>query len=71
MSSIPGVVTGALLGLLGGGGSIIAVPVMFYILGLETKTAIGSSLLIVGISSGGIGKSYFRDSPGPTTGNSL
>jgi uncharacterized membrane protein YfcA len=51
LSSILGVVTGALLGLLGGGGSIIAVPVMVYVLGLETKTAIGSSLLIVGISS--------------------
>lgn len=51
LSSVLGVGTGTLLGLLGGGGSIIAVPIMVYILGIETKTAIGSSLVIVGISS--------------------
>lgn len=46
-----GLVTGTLLGLLGGGGSIIAVPILVYVAGLETKIAIGTSLLIVGLAS--------------------
>jgi uncharacterized membrane protein YfcA len=46
-----GLATGGLLGLLGGGGSIIAVPIMVYILGVEAKAAIGTSLVIVGIAS--------------------
>jgi uncharacterized membrane protein YfcA len=39
------------LGLLGGGGSIMAVPVLIYVLAVETKAAIASSLLIVGATS--------------------
>jgi uncharacterized membrane protein YfcA len=46
-----GLLTGALLGLLGGGGSIIAVPILVYVLGLQAKTAIGTSLVIVGLAS--------------------
>lgn len=46
-----GIVTGALLGLLGGGGSILAVPSLIYALGLDTKSAIGTSLIIVGFAS--------------------
>lgn len=37
--------------MLGGGGSIIAVPVLVYSFGLETKVAVGTSLAIVGLSS--------------------
>lgn len=50
-SAISGLVTGALLGLLGGGGSIIAVPILVYCLGLEAKAAVGTSLIIVGLAS--------------------
>ncbi|MQY08871.1 sulfite exporter TauE/SafE family protein [Actinomadura macrotermitis] len=46
-----GVVIGALLGLLGGGGSILAVPALVYGAGLPLASAIPASLLVVGISS--------------------
>lgn len=49
--ALSGIATGTLLGLLGGGGSIIAVPILVYVLGMEAKAAIGTSLLIVGIAS--------------------
>lgn len=42
---------GLTLGLLGGGGSILAVPALVYALGLETKPAIATSLLVVGVTS--------------------
>lgn len=50
-SAISGLATGTLLGLLGGGGSIIAVPILVYGLGFEAKAAIGTSLIIVGLAS--------------------
>ncbi|MBS0015414.1 MAG: sulfite exporter TauE/SafE family protein [Arthrospira sp. SH-MAG29] len=39
---------GLSLGLIGGGGSILAVPVLVYIMGIGTKEAIAMSLAIVG-----------------------
>ena len=42
---------GLSLGLIGGGGSILAVPILVYVLGLDAKTAIAMSLAIVGIVS--------------------
>ena len=42
---------GLSLGLIGGGGSILAVPILVYILGIDAKTAIAMSLAIVGIVS--------------------
>lgn len=42
---------GLLLGLLGGGGTILAVPVFVYVLGFEAKSAIAHSLIVVGITS--------------------
>jgi uncharacterized membrane protein YfcA len=39
------------LGLIGGGGSIITVPVLVYVLGVEAHQAIGMSLAIVGVAS--------------------
>ena len=42
---------GVSLGLLGGGGSILTVPLLVYILGVEPRTAIAMSLLVVGITS--------------------
>ena len=42
---------GISLGLLGGGGSILAVPLLVYVAGLPTKQAIATSLLVVGATS--------------------
>jgi uncharacterized membrane protein YfcA len=42
---------GLLLGLLGGGGSILTVPVLVYLVGLEPKIAIATSLVVVGTTS--------------------
>lgn len=42
---------GLSLGLIGGGGSILAVPILVYVLGLDAKEAIAMSLAIVGIVS--------------------
>lgn len=46
-----GAVIGALLGLLGGGGSILAVPALVYVLGLDVQQAIPLSLIVVGTAS--------------------
>ena len=45
------VLVGIALGLLGGGGSIVAVPLLVYVAGLGTKEAIATSLLVVGATS--------------------
>lgn len=42
---------GLLLGLLGGGGSILTVPMLVYLAQLEPKAAIATSLLVVGVTS--------------------
>ena len=42
---------GVSLGLLGGGGSILTVPLLVYVLGFGAKTAVGMSLPIVGTTS--------------------
>jgi uncharacterized protein len=46
-----GVAIGLLLGLLGGGGSILTVPVLVYVLGEPVKDATTESLLIVGVTA--------------------
>lgn len=43
---------GISLGLLGGGGSILTVPVLHYVLGYGVKDAIPMSLVVVGLTSG-------------------
>ena len=48
---IAGTVIGLLLGLTGGGGSILTVPLLVYIVGLDAKVAIATSLLVVGLAS--------------------
>ncbi|MFP2926730.1 sulfite exporter TauE/SafE family protein [Pyxidicoccus sp. 3LG] len=45
------VMVGVLLGLLGGGGSILTVPLLVYVLGVEPRTAIAMSLVVVGVTS--------------------
>lgn len=42
---------GVTLGLLGGGGSVLALPVLVYVMGIGTKTAIPMTLIIVGTVS--------------------
>ncbi|NJE07661.1 sulfite exporter TauE/SafE family protein [Thermococcus sp. M39] len=48
---ISGFLSGLALGLTGGGGSILAVPLLVYIVGLEPHLAIGTSLVAVGITA--------------------
>lgn len=45
------VLIGVSLGLLGGGGSILTVPILVYALDVEPKSAIATSLLVVGVTS--------------------
>ncbi len=45
------VAIGVSLGLLGGGGSILTVPILTYAIGMETKAAIAASLFVVGVTS--------------------
>jgi uncharacterized protein len=45
------VLVGLSLGLLGGGGSILTVPLLVYVAGMGTKEAIATSLLVVGVTS--------------------
>lgn len=49
--AVLGLVIGVLLGLLGGGGSILAVPALVYGAGLPLAAAVTTSLLVVGLSS--------------------
>ncbi|WP_329310064.1 sulfite exporter TauE/SafE family protein [Streptomyces sp. NBC_01262] len=42
---------GVSLGILGGGGSILTVPILVYLAGLEAKQAIATSLFVVGVTS--------------------
>ena len=46
-----GAAIGVLLGLMGGGGSIVAVPALVYVLGLSVQQAIPVSLIVVGVAS--------------------
>ncbi len=45
------VFVGVALGLLGGGGSILTVPLLAYVAGMDAKQAIATSLLVVGATS--------------------
>lgn len=45
------VAIGVSLGLLGGGGSVLALPILVYVMGVEAKTAIAMTLVIVGTVS--------------------
>ena len=46
-----GVLIGVTLGLLGGGGAILSVPILVYILGVPVKSAVPTSLVVVGLTS--------------------
>ena len=53
-------IIGITLGLLGGGGSVLTVPVLVYLLKIEPVTATAYSLFIVGLSSLFGAAGYFR-----------
>ncbi len=46
-SLVSGIVVGFSLGLIGGGGSILAVPLLVYVIGVEPHVALGTSALAV------------------------
>lgn len=56
-----GILIGVTLGLLGGGGAILAVPILVYILDVPVKSAVPTSLVVVGLTSlvGMVG--HYRD----------
>jgi uncharacterized membrane protein YfcA len=56
-----GLLVGVLLGLLGAGGSIVAVPVLVYVLQQTPQTAASESLLIVGAAAAIGSFAYARD----------
>lgn len=58
---IAAVAIGLTLGLLGGGGSVLTVPVLVYLLGTGVVEATAYSLFIVGVSSSIGGISYARN----------
>lgn len=45
------VLVGIALGLLGGGGSILTVPLLVYVAGMDAKEAIAASLFVVGVTA--------------------
>ena len=45
------VLVGISLGLLGGGGSILTVPILTYVVGMDAREAIATSLFVVGATS--------------------
>ena len=51
LASPLGFVVGAALGALGGGGSILTVPVLVFIVGLSPSSATSSSLVVAGLAS--------------------
>jgi uncharacterized membrane protein YfcA len=51
LSLLFGTMIGFLLGLVGGGGSILTVPILVYVIGLDVRAATATSLAIVGTSA--------------------
>jgi hypothetical protein len=51
IAAILALLVGLSLGLLGGGGSILTLPVLVYVVGLPPRDGIAASLLIVGVTS--------------------
>ncbi|GMT45420.1 MAG: UPF0721 transmembrane protein [bacterium] len=59
---LSGLLSGGALGLTGGGGSILAVPLLVYLVGEDIHLAIGTSLVAVGVTSLISSVSYMRQS---------
>lgn len=51
LALVAGAVTGLALGALGGGGSVLAVPALIYLLGFTPAAASTASLAVVGVTS--------------------
>jgi len=51
LAAVIGALIGLALGTLGGGGSILTVPALVYLLGQDPHGAVGSSLMIVGMNA--------------------
>lgn len=69
------VAIGVAIGLLGGGGSLLTVPVFTYVLGFEARQAVAMSLLVVGsAAAAGAARAWaggmFRPAPAALTGAS-
>jgi uncharacterized membrane protein YfcA len=60
LAIVPGVLIGAALGLLGGGGSVLTVPIFVYLLGFTPKEAIAMSLAVIGLTSAFGSASHWR-----------
>ena len=60
LGGILGLVVGITMGLLGGGGSILTVPIFVYVLGIAPKSAIAMSLASVGATSALGAASHWR-----------
>ena len=54
------ILMGLVLGVIGGGGSILTVPILVYLMGVAPDTATGYSLLIVGATAAFGAVRYFR-----------
>lgn len=54
------IIMGLVLGAIGGGGSILTVPILVYLFGQDASTATGYSLLIVGLTATYGAVSYYR-----------
>lgn len=57
---VASILIGISLGLIGGGGSILTVPVLVYLFGVDAVTATAYSLFIVGLTSAVGSGSYFQ-----------
>lgn len=62
LALLSGLLSGGALGLTGGGGSILAVPLLVYVVGENIHLAIGTSLVAVGFTSLISSVSYMRQS---------
>ncbi|MCP5468642.1 MAG: sulfite exporter TauE/SafE family protein [Deltaproteobacteria bacterium] len=51
LAMLMGSLVGLSLGMFGSGGSVLAVPILIYILGYDTKSAVAMSLVIVGFTA--------------------
>jgi uncharacterized protein len=51
LAAVLSLIIGVVLGMLGGGGAILMLPMLVYAVGLEPKAAIASSLFVVGTTS--------------------
>lgn len=60
LAVVLGLVIGLSLGLLGGGGSILTVPALVYLVGLPVEQATGTSLAIVGMTAVAGAAGHFR-----------